>query len=77
MMKLSKTYNVSRPGASTCLLVLMTLIGCVVTSQSQSRQAFLSRINNKRLDVTAQNVTTRSATDCYETCQQDVSEPVT
>ena len=67
-MQLNKRYDVSRPSVSTCLLVLLTMIGGVVTSQT--RQTFLSKINNKRLDVTAQNVTTHSATDCYVTCQQ-------
>ena len=67
-MHLSKRYDVSRPSVSTCLLVLLTMIGGVVTSQT--RQTFLSKINNKRLDVTAQNVTTHSATECYVTCQQ-------
>ena len=67
-MQLSKQYDVSRPSVRTCLLVLLTMIGGVVTSQT--RQTFLSKINNKRLDVTAQNVTTRSAIECYATCQQ-------
>ena len=65
-MQLSKRYDVSRQSVSTCLLVLLTMIGGVVTSQT--RQTFLSKINNKRLDVTAQNVTTHSATECYATC---------
>ena len=53
---------------SIFLAVLHILFGSVVTSQR--RQTFLYKINNKRLDVTAQNVTTRSATECYVTCQQ-------
>ena len=67
-MQLRKGYEVSHTRVGTCLFVLLTLIGSVVTSQA--RQTFLSKINNKRLDVTAQNVTTHSATDCYVTCQQ-------
>ena len=67
-MQLSKGYDVSRHGGGTCLLVLLTLAGSVVTSQSP--QTILSKVNNKRLDVTAQNVTTYSAVECYATCQQ-------
>ena len=68
MMKLCLGCNASLQSVHTCLLVLLTLVGSVVTSQPQ--QTFLSKINNKRLDVTAQNVTTHSATECYVTCQQ-------
>ena len=67
-MKLCKEYNVSRPSVSTCLLVMLTLTGSVVTSQT--RQSLISKINNRRLDVATKNVTTRSATECYVTCQQ-------
>ena len=67
-MQLSKIYDVSRPRVGTSLLVLLTMIGGVVTSQT--RQTFLSKINNKRLDVTSRNVTTRSAIECHVTCQQ-------
>ena len=68
-MKLSERYVTCRPGVSTCLFVLLTLTGSVVTSQPQ--QALISKINNRRLDdVTAQNVTTHSATECHVTCQQ-------
>ena len=67
-MQLSKGYDVSRPSVLTCLLVLLTLIGSVVTSQT--RQTFLNKINNRRLAVTAQNVTTYSATECYVICQE-------
>ena len=66
-MQLSKRYDVSRPSVSTCLLVLLTMIGGVVTSQT--RQTFLNKINNKRLDVTAQNVTARSDIVCSVKCQ--------
>ena len=57
--------HVIKHSVGTCLLVL-ALIGSVVTSQT--RQLFISRINNKRLDVTAKNVTTHSATGCCVTC---------
>ena len=67
-MQQSIRRDVGQPSVVTCLLVLVTLINSVVTSQT--RQMFLSKINNKRLDVTAQNVTTRSAIECYVTCQQ-------
>ena len=67
-MKLRERYVTCRPSVSTCLFVLLTLTGSVVTSQTQ--QTFLRKINNKRLDVTAQNVTTHSVTDCYVTCQR-------
>ena len=60
--------HVIQHSVGTCLLVLLTLIGSVVTSQMQ--QTFFSKINNKRLDVTAKNVTTGSAIQCYVTCQQ-------
>ena len=66
-MQLRKGYEVSHTRVGTCLFVLLTLIGSVVTSQA--RQTFLSKINNKRLDdVTAQNVTTHSATECSVRC---------
>ena len=66
-MQLRKGYEVSHTRVGTCLFVLLTLTGSAVTSQT--RQALLSKINNKRLDdVTAQNVTTRSATACGVRC---------
>ena len=52
----------------TSLIMLLILSGSVMTSQT--RHALLSTINNKRLDVTAQNVATHSAIECYVTCQQ-------
>ena len=67
-MQLSERYVVGPSSESTCLLVLLSLIHSAVTSQT--RQSFISKINNKRLDVTTQSVTTHSATECYETCQQ-------
>ena len=68
-MQLRKACEVSHTRVGTCLFVLLTLTGSVVTSQT--RQALLSKINNKRLDdVTAQNVTTRSATACSVRCLQ-------
>ena len=68
-MQLGEEYDVSgRHDVGTCLLVLLMLISIAVTSQS--RQTFLSKINNMRFDVTAENVTTHSAADCYMTCQQ-------
>ena len=66
-MQLRQRRHVIKHSVGTCLLVL-AIIGSVETSQT--RQAFLSKINNKRLDVTAQNVTTRSAIECHVTCQQ-------
>ena len=59
--------HVIQHSVGTCLFVL-ALIGSVVTSQT--RQTFCNKINNKRLDVTAQKVTARSAIECYVTCQQ-------
>ena len=49
-------------------VLVLALISSVVTSQT--RQTYLSKINNSRLDVTAQNVTMGSAIQCYVTCQQ-------
>ena len=65
-MQIRQKCDVSQHGVGTCLLVL-AIIGSVVTSQT--RQAFLSKINNKRLDVTAQNVTARSDIVCSVKCQ--------
>ena len=67
-MQLSEANYVSRHSERTYLFVLLTLIGSVVTSEP--RLTLVSTFNNKRLDVTAQNVTTYGATDCYVTCQQ-------
>ena len=65
-MQPRKGYEASHTRVGTCLFVLLTLIGGVMTSQT--RQALLSTINNKRLDVTALNVTTHSATECSVRC---------
>ena len=67
-MQLSEANYVSRHNERTCLFVMLTLIGRVVTSEP--RLTLVSTFNNKRLDVTSQNITTYSATDCYVTCQQ-------
>ena len=68
-MQLRKRYGItSRQRVITSLVVMLTLTGSVVTSQSP--QTIISKVNNKRLDVTAQNVTTYSAVECYETCQK-------
>ena len=67
-MQLTKGCKDSQFSVDMSLFLLLMLSGSVVTSPS--RQTFLSRINNRRLDVTAHNVTTHSATFCYVTCQQ-------
>ena len=67
-MQLRKRYGItSWQRVITSLVVMLTLTGSVVTSQSL--QSILSKFNNKRLDVTAQIVTTHSAAECYGTCQ--------
>ena len=68
-MKFFESNNVSTEASHIFLLTLLTLLGGTVTSQIQ--QVHIKPIKNKRLNVPARDVMTRSsAVKCESTCRQ-------